>query len=48
LAVYRGDMADDGTEASALAHHLARLGATQRRYVQRVIDDTATGQGQVS
>lgn len=48
LAIYPGDMADDGTEASALAHHLARLGSTQRRYVQRVIDDTATGQGRVS
>ena len=48
LAVYPGDMADDGTEASALANHFARLGATQRRYVQRVIDDTAAGQGRVS
>ena len=48
LAVYPGDMADDGTEASALANHLARLGASQRHYVQRVIADAAAGEGRVS
>jgi hypothetical protein len=40
-------MTDDGTEASALANHLARLGADQRKFVQRVIGDAAAGEGRV-
>lgn len=48
LVIYPGDMADDGTEASALANHLARLGKSQRRVVSRIISDAATGQGRVS
>ena len=47
LVVYPGDMADDGTEASALANHLARLGKSQRQFVQRVIADAAAGKGRV-
>lgn len=47
LVVYPADMADDGTEASALANHLARLGQGQRKFVQRVIGDTAAGEGRV-
>lgn len=47
LAVYPGDMADDGSEASALANHLARLTADQRRFVQRVIDGPRDGQDEV-
>lgn len=48
LVIYPGDMADDGTEASALANHLARLGKSQRRVVERVIGGTAAGEGRVS
>lgn len=48
MVIYPGDMADDGTEASALANHLARLGKTQRRVAGRVIGDTTAGQGRVS
>jgi len=40
-------MPADGTEASALANHLARLGMSQRKYVQRVIGDAAAGEGRV-
>ncbi|ORX13069.1 hypothetical protein [Mycobacterium xenopi] len=47
LVVYPGDVSDDGTEASALAHHLARLGKSQRLVVQRVITDAAAGKGRV-
>lgn len=47
LVVYPGDMSDDGTEASALANHLARLSAPQRGFVQWVIDAVATGDGRV-
>lgn len=45
LVLYPGDMADDGTEASALATHLARLGMSQRQFVARVIGDTVAGEG---
>lgn len=48
LVIYPGDMADDGTEASALANHLARLGKSQRRVAEQVISDTAAGEGRVS
>jgi hypothetical protein len=47
LVVYPGGMPADGTEASALANHLARLGTSQRKYVQRVIGDAAAGKGRV-
>ena len=47
LVVYPGGMPADGTEASALANHLARLGTSQRKYVQRVIGDAAAGEGRV-
>ena len=47
LVVYPGGMPDDGTEASALANHLARLGTSQRKFVQRVIGDAAAGEGRV-
>ena len=47
LVVYPGGMPDDGTEASALANHLARLGSSQRMFVQRVIGDAAAGEGRV-
>lgn len=47
LVIYPGDMPDDGTAASALANHLARLGSGQRAFVQRVIGDAAAGQGRV-
>ena len=47
LVVYPGDMPNDGTEASALANHLARIGWSQRALVQRVIGDAAAGEGQV-
>jgi hypothetical protein len=47
LVVYPGDVADDGTEASALANHLARLSKSQRRVVQRIIAHTPTRQGRV-
>ena len=47
LVVYPGDMPDDGTEASALANHLARLASSQRTVVQRVIGDAAAGEGRV-
>ena len=45
LVLYPGNMADDGTEAAALANHLARLAKCQRRAVQRVIADAAAGNG---
>ncbi len=48
LVVYPGGMPDDGTEASVLANHLARLGKSQRRIVEQVIGDTAAGEGLVS
>lgn len=48
LVVYRGDMADDGTEASALANHLARLDHIQRGIVTQLVGDTVAGQGQAS
>ncbi|ANE83363.1 hypothetical protein A7U43_27955 (plasmid) [Mycobacterium adipatum] len=47
LVVYPGGMPDDGTAASALANHLARLGSRQRAFVQRVIGDAAAGEGRV-
>ena len=47
LVIYPGGMPDDGTEASALANHLARLGTSQRKFVQRVIGDAAAGEGRV-
>lgn len=47
LVIYPGAMADDGTEASALANHLAQLGTGQRAFVQRVIGDAAAGEGRV-
>jgi len=47
LVVYPGDMADDGTEASALANHLARLDNSQRQFEHRVIADAAAGKGRV-
>lgn len=47
LAVYPGDMADDGTEAAALANHLGRLGNCQRQLIQRLVVDAAAGNGQV-
>jgi len=47
LVVYPGGMPADGTEASALANHLARLGRSQRKVVQRVIGDAAAGEGRV-
>lgn len=47
LVVYPRGMPADGTEASALANHLARLGSGQRKCVQRVIGDAAAGQGRV-
>lgn len=40
-------LADDATLASALANHLARLGPSQRTLVQRIIDESATGEGRV-
>jgi hypothetical protein len=47
LMIYPGDMPDDGTEASALANHLARLGMSQRLTAHRVIGDAAAGEGRV-
>ncbi|OOK65257.1 hypothetical protein BZL29_7718 [Mycobacterium kansasii] len=47
LVVYPGDMAEDGTEAAALANHLARLGVGQRRLARQVIADAASGKGRV-
>lgn len=47
LVVYPGDMAEDGTQAAALARHLARLGTRQRRLVRQVLADTAVGKGRV-
>lgn len=47
LVIYPGVMPDDGTEASALANHLARLGVSRRTFVQRVIGDAAAGEGRV-
>lgn len=47
LVIYPGGMTDDGTEASALANHLARLGPSQRTLVQRIINGSATGEGRV-
>jgi len=37
LAVYPGGMADDGSEASALANQLARLDESQRGEVRRIV-----------
>jgi len=45
LVVYPGDMAADGTEAAALAHHLGRLGECECRFMQRLIVDAAAAQG---
>ena len=47
LAVYPHGMRDDGTEASALANYLPRLSPGQREFVQRLIADTAAGEGRV-
>ena len=47
LVVYPGDMADDGTEAAALANQLARLRTRQCEFVQRLIADAAAGEGRV-
>lgn len=47
LAIYPGDMADDGTEASALANHLARLTSGQRQLVAAVLTGPDAGQDQV-
>lgn len=47
LAIYPGDMADDGTEASALANHLARLTSGQRKLVAAVLTGPDAGQDQV-
>jgi hypothetical protein len=47
LVVYPGDIADDGTEASALANLCARLGFGQRAALQRIVSDAAAGTGQV-
>ncbi|MBI2699669.1 hypothetical protein EI067_18575 [Mycobacterium paragordonae] len=41
LVVFPGDMAHDGSEASALARHLARLGSGQRMVVQTIVDHAA-------
>ena len=41
LSVYPAGMASDGTEVSALATRLGRLGLQQRQTVQRLIDDAA-------
>jgi hypothetical protein len=47
LVVFPGDMADDGSEASVLARHLARLGRGQRMVVQSIVDHAAKRTGRV-
>lgn len=47
LVVYPGDMAQDGTEAAALANHLVRLSTRQRRLVRQVLADSGVGKGPV-
>ena len=43
LVIYPGGMAYDGTEASALANHLARRLTRQRRTVDQLISDVGEG-----
>ncbi|KEF94928.1 hypothetical protein K883_05352 [Mycobacterium sp. TKK-01-0059] len=47
LVVYPGDMAQDGTEAAALANHLVRLSTRQRRLVCQLVADSGVGKGRV-